>query len=315
MYKKVIRLPFFNIKNKNIYYLDKYKYLNLRNSTLSETLKSKVLIDEGIIVDKKSINKKIKNPKNILVIEPHPDDAVLSAGALVLKYISNGSKIIVLNIFSRTSINNFAWKDKLKLSEDDLEHLRITESQIAIEKYLGATFVSLGLPLSTLRGKKIFSNSNKEKKLTDNISKIVVDTIMKNKIDIVVGPSAIQVHIDHLVTYDAIINAYASSKQHFNLILYEDIPYSRNKFEYSERIKNIQTQLKFDYIYLSVTRDKLDIMADLAIIYRSQFDDINRKQMLSLIKEDLRANAYSYNKMHNKKTHLVQNYIRVKGLL
>lgn len=64
----------------------------------------------------------------------------------------------------------------------------------------------------------------------------------------------------------------------------------------------------------SVTTDKyLEIMADLIIIYRSQFDDINRKQMIAIIKEDFRATS-SIKKSFDENTEFSQRYFKVKSL-
>ena len=60
------------------------------------------------------------------------------------------------------------------------------------------------------------------------------------------------------------------------------------------------------------TKKYLETIADLIIIYRSQFDDINRNQMLAIIKEDFRATAAEH-KANNKKEFL-QRYFKVKKI-
>jgi hypothetical protein len=54
-------------------------------------------------------------------------------------------------------------------------------------------------------------------------------------------------------------------------------------------------------------------MADLIVMYRSQFDDINRKQLLAIIKEDFRATASGL-ELSKKKIEFAQSYFEIKGL-
>ena len=57
-----------------------------------------------------------------------------------------------------------------------------------------------------------------------------------------------------------------------------------------KKMDELKTQANFQANYILI-RDFVDYIADLISIYRSQFDDINRTQMLAIIKEDARKIA------------------------
>ena len=123
---------------------------------------------------------------------------------------------------------------------------------------------------------------------------------------------AVQGHIAHSIAFDATIDVFKSLKQNFNFIIYEDIPYARNKTAYFKRLRQLNKIMNIEDF--SVTTEKyLEIMADLIIIYRSQFDDINRQQMLAIIKEDFRATS-SIKKYAGENKEFSQRYFKVKSL-
>lgn len=316
MSKKLISLPYFREKNSSISYLGQYEYLDLSSSKLSPGLKERIFTDEGIFVQKRALTKTDKRSERLLVIEPHPDDFALSASGYVLSCLSQGASCTVLNIFSRTSIEKFPWRDKVKISESQLESLRLQESRIAVEEYLGENFESYRLPLSALRvNRKTFVTKHNEEELVDELAARLSKKINDEHFDIILCPLAIQGHVDHLVTFDALIKVYKSLDSKIEFIFYEDFPYSKNKKAYYSRLDTIQKIVAIEAFYVSVDR-YLDIMADLVIIYRSQFDDINRNQMLAIIRENLRTTSASYNKNPQKgQSKLMQRYFKATAIL
>ena len=313
MPNQIINLPFFKIKNDSVFYLDKCKYLPLDGLQLTGALRDKILLDEGVIIQKKKIDKNKKIKERILVIEPHPDDFALSASGYTLNALSKGASVTVLNIFSKTSVTKFPWRDKINISDDQYEKLRINESIIAVEKYLGERFESLRLPSPSLKGNtETYSEKYNQKDLIKDIAIRLEKKIIKEKFNTILCPMAVQGHIAHSIAFDAVTDVFKSLKQNFNLIIYEDIPYSRNKTAYFKRLKQLKAMM--DMKDFSVATDKyLEIMADLIIIYRSQFDDINRQQMLAIIKEDFRATS-SIKKSADENTEFSQRYFKVKSL-
>ncbi len=313
MPEEIINLPYFEIKNDSIFYLGQYEYLSLKKSSLSGKLKKKILADEGVVVHKKAIQN-VNITKKILVVEPHPDDFALSASGYALEGLAEGASLSILNLFSRTSITNFPWFEKIVISETQYEELRLQESKIAIEEYLGSKFNSLKLSLASVRGNnRTFSKKHSEDELVDQIALALIKKISTEKIDVVLCPMAIQGHIDHLVAFAATIKAYRQIKQKIDLIFYEDMPYARNKSVYAKRIKQLKLSMDLEKFYIP-TEPYLETIADLIIIYRSQFDDIKRTQMLAIIKEDFRATANDYNSKNIKKVEFAQRYHKLKGL-
>lgn len=312
MSKEIIKLPCFEAKKDSITYLGQYEYLSFKNSHLSHEFKSKILSDEGVIISRRPIKKNPKTTKKILVVEPHPDDFALSASGYALNALQEGADLLIFNLFSRTSISKFPWRGKITISEDQYEKLRLQESEIAIEDYLGEKFESLRIPSTSVRSESAtFSFKHNEDGLVSQITQKLVDRVNEKKIDTILCPMAIQGHTDHLVAFDAVIKAHQQFNQQIKLVFYEDLPYARNKTAYSKRIQQIKLLVEIEEFYIA-TEPYLDIIADLIIIYRSQFDDINRNQMLAIIKEDFRTTALDYNAKNDKQTEFAQRYFLAK---
>lgn len=313
MSEQIIKLPFFNEKQNSILYLNDFEYLSINSKGLNKNLRDKIFFDEGIFIQKRPIKKSRKSTEKILVIEPHPDDFALSASGYVLDALTKGASVTVLNIFSKTSAKKFPWCKKIDFSDEQYEELRISESMIAVEKYLGEKFETLKLPSPSLGGKvKVFPKKYTQTKLINYISKRLIEKIKDGHINTVLCPMAIQGHIAHLVAFDATIKVLKSEKQKVKLILYEDMPYARSKMAYFDRLTHIKKLMRIEDFYVD-TEKYLETIADMIIIYRSQFDDINRNQMLAIIKEDFRAIA-SEHKANKRKKEFLQRYFKVKTL-
>lgn len=269
----MINVPFYTIENNELKYLDRYKICNL-----SEETKDYILKNEGVIVfpiEKKNYNNKV------LVLEPHCDDFALSA----LAYTLYNSNVKVLNIFSKTSIEYFTWNHLFKITQEEYEKLRLDESKFAIEEVLKEEFISLKETSTRI------TNKTKEE-----IEKIILNKVLeelkKDKIDTIMVPMGVGNHPDHIIVYDSIMNNKELFKD-YRIILYPEFPYSRNRKDYFERLNIVEKNNKLNSISIDVD-NKLETMADIISIYRSQFDDINRNQMLAIIREDARALSFVY---------------------
>jgi len=276
--KKVILSPFYTITSNELLYLDKYKITNL---PLNEGIKKQILRDEGVLFNEID---RIDKKDTILVLEPHPDDFALSA----LGYSLNRYNAIILNIFSKMNLDSFTWKDNISISQKEYEKLRLDESKLVIKKILKQKFLSLK--------EKSMRITNKDanyvtQKITNNVDKIISTT---NTIDTILVPMGIGEHPDHMIVYDAIIEKYSIDK-HIKVILYPEYPYARCKKDYNNRTKQINKKYKIKPIVVNI-EPNIDILADAISAYKSQFDDINRNQMLAIIREDTRAITKEYNK-------------------
>ena len=273
MDNKYIEVPFYSIDNNELKYLQKYKICDLPNDN---KIKEYILRNEGVLVSKIEKNK-YKN--KVLVLEPHCDDFALSA----LSYTLNKYNVKVLNVFSETSIDYFTWNHLFKITPNEYEKLRLNESVFAIEEVLGEEFISL-------REKSTRINNKTQKELTQKIIDSVLEILKKDSsIETIMIPMGIGNHPDHLIVYEAIMNNKKLLKE-YNLILYPEYPYSRRKNSYHDRLKEIECEYAITPIFESI-EDKLETITDITTIYKSQYDDINRNQMLAIIREDARAIA------------------------
>jgi len=290
---EVIQLPYFTQDEHAIKYLGQFPVLELEGLDLASRVGQKILFAEGICVKKPDFQ--ASNPLDgtkVVVLEPHPDDFALSASGYAMEAIASGAIIRVINLFSKTSIDRFPWQDKITITEQEFEDLRLQESHLAIEEFLGQQLTSMRLPLASKRGyDEIFADSHHDHELVKRVGEYLARLLSKLHVDTVLAPLAVQGHIDHLVTFDVGMSLQRALGDQVKFILYEDYPYSRNKSAYNNRLRKVGDEYQISPEYIPVD-EHLDSMADMAIIYRSQFDDINRDQMHSIMREDFRATAF-----------------------
>ncbi|MBI4980307.1 PIG-L family deacetylase [Candidatus Woesearchaeota archaeon] len=288
--ENLIRLPHFTIGPNEVLFLNQYPYLKSnRTLNIEDHLDRKMLIDEGILIQKRKIEKGSPCGKKILVLEPHPDDFALSCSGSVLSKLKEGVDIEIMTLFTQFSLSTFPWRSLITISDSEYEKLRLTESRIAISNYLDITSTSSYLPSALKRDHSTaFGELNLyDEKLIERCYPKIIEKAISGKYSAIFAPLAIQHHLDHTITFK-IAKMIKQECKDITLILYEDFPYARNKVAYAHRLNEVSSQMQVypRYIYVD---SSLEIMADIASIYRSQFDDINRSQMLALFREDTRS--------------------------
>lgn len=305
-----VRLPYFEQEQHTVTYLG-HHYADINGLDLESPVGYQWQFDEGIIVEPPRFIE-ISEGANLLIVEPHPDDFALSASGLVLSELAKGGSCDVVNIFSRGSVQNFPWHEQINISQDELEQLRIAESRFAVESYLGQSFSSYRLPMASVRGnEETFGDQHYEPELAKNIGERLLAHITETEPDIVLVPAAIQGHKDHLIVFDAAMQAREETRGEQRFVLYEDYPYARNKVAYAARLAVIHEMTGLECFYIDV-KPHIGHMTDLAIIYRSQFDDINRTQMLAILQQDTRATAAEATSERNLHTYeFLQRYWEV----
>lgn len=328
-YKK-IWLPQFRILDKRILFLGQHPVLEFdREINQEDKLTEKILIDEGILIkkrwklDEKNKKNKGKNneckcnsagKKNILILEPHPDDFALSCSGYALEQIKNGSDIKIVNMFSKYSLSTFPWRKSVSISESVYERIRLKESYIALTDYIGVKFESFRFPSALKRDHKTpFETMNdKDAILESRIQELVMKEILSNKYTTIISPAGIQHHADHILAYNVALKI-KKEQENIELLLYEDYPYARNRPAYNERMNDIHGNLLISQLY-TATDDLIEVMADLISIYRSQFDDLNRSQILAIVKEDGRNIAVEGKMQHySMKGEFAQRVLKVGG--
>lgn len=282
MREEKIYLPYFSVEENKLKYLNKYTICNLPEE---EDIKQMILENYGVIIKKKekTLNKKTKK---VLALEPHPDDFALSA----LGYIKDDMDVTVLNVFSNMKLDSFTWWNHIKIKEEEYEKLRLLESEIAIEKVLNYKFISVR-ETST----RITNKTNEE--IFKDISEVLEKIFKENHFDIIMIPMGIGEHPDHLCVFDYFIERYVYGKLKAEIILYPEYPYARCKKSYIDRLNKINNKFKLEESIVDI-EDKLKNMINAISVYKSQFDDIDKNQMLAIVREDGRAVATEYNKEH-----------------
>ena len=274
-----INSPFYTeSENGELRYLNKYKICTIPNDMNS---KKYILRNEGVLLNK--YQKKDYN-ETTLVLEPHPDDFALSA----IGYCLNKTNTIVLNVFAKTSLKYFAWADKINITQDTYKELRIDESKFAIESVLGEKFITMGETSTRINKKSL-------QKIEEEFIYKIKEILKKNSsIKTIMVPMGIGNHPDHIFVYQSFINNINTFNK-YNIVLYPEFPYARCKAWYGKRLEDIEKTYKLTPIIVDVTKS-INTFADVASCYKSQFDDINRNQMLALMTEDARAIANEYNR-------------------
>lgn len=280
--KEYIMSPFYSIQKNKLFYLNRFEICELPKE---ENIRQNILKDEGAILYKYKIDNNEKND-SILVIEPHPDDFALSA----LGYLDNKKSAIIMNIFSKMNIDSFTWNDKISITEDEYEEIRIKEDKFAIEEILGQHYVSLREKSTRITDKSIDYITNT---IVENLEKMINQNPNINTLMI---PMGIGRHPDHIVTYNSIMNYYINRlNRKIKIVLYPEYPYARCKKFYRDRLEEIQKKYKLKVIIKDV-EEKLDGIVNTVSVYRSQYNDVNRIQMLAVIREDCIAIAEEFNK-------------------
>ena len=100
-------------------------------------------------------------------------------------------------------------------------------------------------------------------------------------------------HPDHLCVYDAVINEYSKINLKTKIILYPEYPYARCKKSYLNRLNEVNKNFDLKEIIINI-ENKLQDIVNVISVYKSQYDDIYREQMLAIVREDGRAIATEY---------------------
>lgn len=278
--KKEINIPFFSTENDKLTYLDRYTICDLPKE---ESIRKIILKQYGAIIEK-DINTNIDKTIEVLVLEPHPDDFALSA----MGYIQENINVTVFNIFSNMKLESFTWKEHININEKEYEDLRMLESKVAIQEVLNYDFISL-------KEKSTRITTKSRQKIQKNIINTIKKLLSKKNFDIIMIPMGVGKHQDHLCVYEAIMNEYSKLNINSKMILYPEYPYARCKKSYIDRLREINEVFNLKEIIIDI-ENKLQDMVNVISVYKSQFDDINKEQMLAIVREDGRAIATEYKK-------------------
>lgn len=226
-----------------------------RSSENKEGLeKHRELIQDGRIIPIMKIQGE-KNAKKVLVVEPHSDDGIYSAGGLLSKLFSEGSMIISVCVFSK---------------HETLEIVRKREAERIYKDIFGGNVIFLNF----LDGFFRTGNGIADSYMADYVAvkQALSECIKREEPDIVLGPLAIGGHIDHKLVHSALI-AYCKKNKKFKMWFYEDYPYcNQNRIQFFKKISNLASQGRLHSKYVEIS-EFLYNKVSLNMVYRSQHSE------------------------------------------
>lgn len=202
----------------------------------------------GYVIEVTDLNVET-NDKNILVLEAHADDAVLSVGGVLYKLANEGWRINSYCLFSDYGI--------------DQSEIRKLENQFVFQDIFHGRVEFGG-----------FQDSSQRSDLEMNISylgmlrKKITGMIEQIKPDMILVPMAIGAHIDHVFVRNAVISIV--NKINSQVYFYEDYPYADNeRFFYIDAVMQLKKFLPIVSTYWDIS-DSMQDKCEMAMIYLSQ---------------------------------------------
>src|ERR1700684_1099793 len=180
----------------------------------------------------------------VLIISPHCDDAVFSCGGFMALCASNGIPVTVLNVFEsgsnapqRASAFARSLLAKAGLCLQNAVPSRRAEDRRALTR-LGVHGVYLGLPDAVFRmtpsGFPLYLDERSLTRPRSCALSICVDRIAplirkhpitQNPDSLILSPSGIGRHVDHLTCAEALMRLRRRQRVAARILFYEDFPY------------------------------------------------------------------------------------------
>jgi LmbE family N-acetylglucosaminyl deacetylase len=242
--------------------------------------------------------KELEKATNIVFLSPHLDDAVLSCAQIILNLISQGKKVSIVTVFTRSDpgikskfIKKYLKICKFRSSKSLFDKRRVEDIKVC--ERVGCKYVHLRYIDAAWRKKSnltlidrffgksesiyplekdIFSEriSNNDTNLIEKIT-LSLKAICKNA-DLIFAPLAIGKHIDHVLVRSIAIHLNKT------LYLWEDYPYNLNNSDIFE------FPGKFKVKRFKITPNKKK-KAELIRIYNSQLPVIFTDRLIKFPKE------------------------------
>lgn len=245
-------------------------------------------------------------------VSPHLDDAVLSAGDLIVRLLKSGEKIRIITVFTDFGTGPMHWSarryvfDSGALTIHQFKKIRFSEDRLAMEKlgmrdyrYLDFTDAYFRLRSTGARFRKfqdlaswlglkncflypdsaaLFSGriDQEDEKLLPVISEKLKQLLLPD--DTIYGPLGVGNHIDHVIVNRAIRRFKTPTK-----LFWLDLPYAFKselsgnlntaKRDYRLKILSRKTSLKLEALKLYASQSSC--VETLAVKPREEFYEIN----------------------------------------
>jgi LmbE family N-acetylglucosaminyl deacetylase len=259
----------------------------------------------------------------ILILSPHLDDAVLSAGGLIDRTVKQGGSVVAGTIFTADAKTDGEASPLVRelhewwgLGPKPYEIRR--EEDIASVRSLGADYIHGGLPDSIYRHgdggealyatrKAIFSSPSERDSIDRPLGDLISSWVKAVRPNVVLCPMAVGRHVDHVVTTEAARLQF--SNWDAEVFLYEDIPYSAGFFppDYPDSVPAARERSNWQITgHIDV---EVDFEAKLAAImkYRSQIAEIfpgrdAEQELRNYMRRDAAGLSERYWKVQQKDT-------------
>jgi len=187
---------------------------------------------------------KLSKDDRVLILSPHLDDAVLSAGGLMDRAVKNGASVVAATIF--TADAQFDGEPSPFVQElhewwslgPKPYELRCKED-VASVQLLGADYIHGGMLDAIYRRdgdgefiyasrKAVFSPPAAKDPVWEPLRTLLAEWVRTTSPSVILCPMTVGRHVDHVVTSEAFRSAYREWSA--DVYLYEDIPYSLRLF-------------------------------------------------------------------------------------
>lgn len=202
-------------------------------------------------------------PKSVVVVSPHPDDAALSCGGLLLS-------LPPINLTLLTVFGQSRWMlgmDDRDVPADVVTALRSKEDR-AYADLLGANLVTLDAQDSSLRGYDSVTECGDgplDRSASEHVQGLLAESLNRIRPDCVFGPAAIGQHVDHRLVSAGL--ASLSRCYPWSLVLFEDLPYAALDTGSAARLSSIDPG-----VIVSIDAS-MDRKLEMLRIYCSQIDE------------------------------------------
>lgn len=216
-----------------------------------------------------------------IYLQPHFDDAALSAGGAIKQQTSTGQRTLVITIFGGIppqdlGISEFALATHAKMalpaSAARAVEVRRTEDEAAM-KFLGADYLWLDYVDAIYRGSPALYQTNdalfgpvsqEDTQLDVDLGALVAGITERAPLAAIYAPIGAGHHVDHQLVCSA-ADRLAQAKK--NVKFYEDFPYVARQGVLDERQRELKVPMEYELAEISgQIRDKEEAIA----LYRSQ---------------------------------------------
>jgi len=167
------------------------------------------------------------------IISPHPDDAALSAAAILAgagrKTVGSVSRIVLMDCFTRAAW----WRLPRVAAPSEIQRFRAAEESL-LARLCGVALMELGLPEALLRGQTIQSVTTAEPSAADEMVRTEIEATITShaaKCDLWQCrwhlPLGVGNHLDHRIVRDASLAALRRlGVGEGTISFYEELPYT-----------------------------------------------------------------------------------------